>query len=381
MLSFDSAQLIRRAARATVVGAVGIGAMLGSAALALPAPVTGATAPPVAHTPIHAARLGIATGAVFWNETPSARDHELADLQRLGVRYVRTVFPWDAIERTRAGAYDWTNADAVVAAARAHHLLLIAQVIGAPRWAVPGMKAGQVSDYGPNPALFAHFTAAFAARYAPLGVTTYELGNEPNHVRTGNQPDPVAYTALLCATHTAVKAVVPNATVLTGGLGGTRDGRGGISGPVFVNALYAHGAKGCFDGISYHPYTYPQLAPDNGTRSWSGMLTVRQAMVANGDANMKIWATEYGAPTNGPARSHFTSTSTSAREASQATILATAYRLFDTYSWAGPLCWFDYQDKGTSPTDQGNFFGLRRHNGTIKPAYNALAALAHAAVR
>jgi hypothetical protein len=111
------------------------------------------------------------------------------------------------------------------------------------------------------------------------------------------------------------------------------------------------------------------------------MLTVRQTMVAHGDSAKKIWATEYGAPTNGPAQSHFASPVPAAREASQANILATAYRLFDTYSWAGPMCWFDYQDKGVDPSDQGNFFGLRRHNGTPKPAYTALATLAHTAIR
>jgi hypothetical protein len=372
--SFHTAQRYRLGARTAVVGAVAVAAMLGSTALAAPAPRVAATATPVP-APVHAARLGVATGAVFWNQDAGSRDRELADLQRVGVRYVRTVFPWDAIEGSAPGTYRWANADSIVAAARAHHLVLIAQVIGAPRWAVPGSRPGQVTDYPPNPALYAGFVARFASRYAPLGVTTYELGNEPNHVRAGNpKPDPRSYTKLLCATHKAVKAVVPHSTVLTGGLGGTRDGAGGISGPNFVRGLYADGAKGCFDGISYHPYTYPQVAPDNGTRGWTGMLTVRQLMVAAGDGAKRIWATEYGAPTNGPSPRHFTS------EAGQATILTTAYRLFDRYSWAGPLCWFDYQDKGVNAKDQGDWFGLRRSNGTAKPAYLALAALGRTAV-
>jgi hypothetical protein len=377
-LSFGTTTWLRRAGRSAVVGAVAVGATLGSVALALPAP-RGAAA--VGPAPIHASRVGIATGAVFWSTTPAAQAHELADLERTGVRWVRTVFPWDAIEGQGPGVDRWAKADAIVAGARAHHLSLIAQVIGAPQWAVPGLKAGQVSDYSPNPALFAHFVAKFAARYSPLGVTTFELGNEPNHVRAGNHPDPLRYKALLCATHAAVKAVAPHATVLTGGLGGTRDGGGGMSGPTFVKYLYADGARGCFDGISYHPYTYPQLAPDNGSRSWSGMLTVRRMMVAHGDGAKKIWATEYGAPTNGPTASHFSSALTSGREASQASILTTAYRIFDKYSWAGPLCWFDYQDKGVDARDQNNFFGLRRHDGSAKPAFIAYAALAHAALR
>jgi polysaccharide biosynthesis protein PslG len=378
--SFRTIRWFRRGGRSAVIGSVACAAMLGSTALALPTaprqaprPASAPAAP--APAPVHASRLGVATGAVFWGESPAARDAELADLQHIGVRYVRTVFPWDSIEANSAGTYRWSNADSIVADARAHHLLLIAQIIGAPRWAVPGWKAGQVSDYSPNPALFATFVATFAARYAPLGVTTYELGNEPNHVRPGNPaPNAATYAGVLCATYSAVKRVAPNSTVLTGGLGGTKDGAGAISGPTFVRSLYADHAKGCFDGISYHPYTYPQLAPDNGSRGWTGMLTVRQVMVANGDSAKKIWATEYGAPTNGPSAKRSTS------EATQASILTTGYRVFNSYSWAGALCWFDYEDKGANPNVQDDWFGLRRSNGTPKPAYTALAGLGRTAV-
>jgi hypothetical protein len=343
-----------------------------------PAPAkTPAPAPAAAlrAAPMHASRLGVATGAVFWKQSAASRDAELADLASIGVGSVRTVFPWDSIEAATPGTNKWANADAIVAEARAHHITLIAQIIGAPHWAVPGMKPGAVSDYGPNPALYANFVATFAARYAPLGVTVYELGNEPNHVRAGNpRPDAATYTKLLCTTYAAVKRVVPHSTVLTGGLGGTKDGKGAISGPQFVRSLYADNAKHCFDGISYHPYTYPQVAPDNGTRGWTGMLTARGIMVANGDSAKKIWATEYGAPTNGSRAAHITT------EAAQANILTTGYRLFNSYSWAGPMCWFDYEDKGTNAKDQHDWFGLRRANGTAKPAYTALASLGRTAV-
>lgn len=369
-----------------MITGVACAAMLGSTALALPAP--GAPAPsanaPVAATPpvaaataapMHASKLGVATGAVFWKESVAARNSELADLQHIGVRYVRTVFPWDSIQAKSSGTYKWANADAIVSEAGAHHIILIAQIIGAPAWAVPGMRAGQVSDYGPNPALYANFVAKFAARYAPQGVNIYELGNEPNHVRAGNPtPNAATYAKLLCATYSAVKRVVPRSTVLTGGLGGTKDGKGAISGPTFVRSLYADKAKHCFDGISYHPYTYPQLAPDNGTRGWTGMLTARAIMVANGDSAKKIWATEYGAPTNGSRAAHITT------ETAQANILTIGYRLFNSYSWSGPLCWFDYEDKGTNANDQQDWFGLRRANGTAKPAYTALADLGRTAV-
>jgi hypothetical protein len=192
--SFRATQWLRRAGKCALVGGVAVAAMLGSSALALSPPRAG-----IAPAPVHASRLGVATGAVFWAESPTARNAELSDLQSMGIHVVRTVFPWDSIESTGPGTDRWQNADSIVAAARAHHISIIAQVIGAPRWAVPGLKAGQVSDYGPNPVLYARFVARFAARYAPLGVTTYELGNEPNHVRPGNPGPMPAATPRSCA--------------------------------------------------------------------------------------------------------------------------------------------------------------------------------------
>ena len=38
----------------------------------------------------------------------------------------------------------------------------------------------------------------------------------------------------------------------------------------------------------------------------------------------------------------------------------------------GALFWYSYRDQGTSTTDTENFYGLRRFDGTPKPAYTAL---------
>ena len=38
----------------------------------------------------------------------------------------------------------------------------------------------------------------------------------------------------------------------------------------------------------------------------------------------------------------------------------------------GPLFWYSYQDLGTDPSNAENFYGLRRFDGSAKPAYGAL---------
>lgn len=321
----------------------------------------------------HLRPIGLATGSVFWNSGATHQEAELADVASIGAKWVRTTLFWRAVQPDNADGFDWTIPDAIVAAANRHHLSLILQVTGAPLWAVPGSVQGQPNEFPPDPTLYAHFLQQVAARYAPRGVTSYELGNSPNQATDANPaPDPAFYTALLCDTYAAVKAVAPTVTVLTGGMGGSSDRNGNYSASRFVAALYADGAKGCFDALNMHPYTYPQFPPDDGTRSWSQMLTARQTMVDYGDASKQIWVSEYGAPTGGPG---------AVTETRQAQLLDAAYRLWSTYAWAGPFCWFTYQDKGTDPTDHGDWFGLLRFDGSHKPSYAMYASDAALAAR
>jgi len=129
-------------------------------------------------------------------------------------------------------------------------------------------------------------------------------------------------------------------------------------------------AKPYFDGVAYHPYTYPDLpSSDSKKPGWTRMLSARKIMVANGDAAKKIWVTEYGAPTGGPG---------SVSQAQQAALMHEAYRLWASYSWGGPLCWFDYRDKGGNTSDHGNFFGLYTKDGQPKLALQQYETLVRA---
>ena len=70
----------------------------------------------------------------------------------------------------------------------------------------------------PPPSIYHSFTQAISAHYMH-SISLFELGNEPN--MTSNWPphwNAAAYTALLKAGYTGVKAGNPNAKVLSGGL-------------------------------------------------------------------------------------------------------------------------------------------------------------------
>ena len=77
-----------------------------------------------------------------------------------------------------------------------------------------------------------------------------------------------------------------------------------ISPDRFVDGMYAAGAQGYFDALSYHPYHY--TVPFSQGRAHTAGTSVRsaqlelmhQSMVANGDGDKLIWATEYGQPSS-----------------------------------------------------------------------------------
>jgi hypothetical protein len=67
--------------------------------------------------------------------------------------------------------------------------------------------------------------------------------------------------------------------------------------------MYANGAKGSFDALGYHAYSFREL-PDTYGSGWSQMAQTspspRSMMIRNGDGNKPIWVTEFGAPSGGP---------------------------------------------------------------------------------
>ena len=68
----------------------------------------------------------------------------------------------------------------------------------------------------------------------------------------------------------------------------------------FVQQMYANGAKGYFDALSIHPYSYTDKFSAGGPDSpLEQLIAIRQLMIEKGDTALKIWATEYGLPTFG----------------------------------------------------------------------------------
>lgn len=340
-------------------------------AVASPAPTTAPSPAPV-NSFSGQDMFGFAVGGSIQNLDAATLARDLDALQAAGSKWVRLDINWSSIQAGGPASYDWAPTDRVVDAVTARGMKVLGVFLYTPAWARP---AGTNGTYAPQPATFAKFASEAATRYSALGVHHYEVWNEPNIPNFWTDPDVAAYTEMLKAAYPAIKAADPSATVLTAGTSPATTGTSSLAPVDFLKGIYANGGKGFFDAVAHHPYCYPAMPGEaHDWSAWHQMAgtatSLRSVMTANGDGAKKIWATEFGAPTNGPAASN------AVTEATQAAMVTRAYSLWRGYEWAGPLMWYAGRDHGTDAADRENFFGLLRHDFTPKPSYAAYQAAA-----
>jgi beta-xylosidase len=295
-------------------------------------------------------------------------DQRLSDMKATGADWVRFDISWDKVQPNGPGSYDWSKYDRIQRALSAHKMHALGIIDFTPAWA----RSSSCTDSKMCPprdvAAFARFAATAAKRYCGSGMKDWEIWNEPNiSFRYHPAADPAGYTNLLKASYLAIKQADPTAVVIAGGTAPSETNSTNLTPADFIKALYANGAKGYFDAIAAHPYTYPNSPADNlPLAAWDQMQTMHDIMSSHGDGGKKIWVTEFGAPTNGPNKSgEFVS------EQQQAQILTDALRIYRSYSWAGPFFWYNYVDTGTSTLTSENFYGLVRNDNSHKPAYDS----------
>jgi polysaccharide biosynthesis protein PslG len=313
--------------------------------------------------------FGVAAGGAIATERSGTLGRDLGADAGAGARWVRVDINWAQIQSGGASSFQWGAIDAVVRGAQARGMSVLGGIIYTPSWARP---AGTPSTWGPSPGAFAAFAAAAVGHYAALGVHAYEVWNEPNTPSSWQPaPSPAAYTALLKAAYGAIKGADPSATVVTGGTAPAPSNGSSYSPVDFLRGIYANGGQGYFDAVGHHPYCSPAYPGDpEGWSAWYQMYgtspSLRSVMIANGDGAKKIWATEFGAPTGGPASNAGVVT-----QAQQAAMLTRAYQLFSGYGWAGPLFFYQGRDQGTDTSNIEDFYGFLNHDFTPKPAYTA----------
>ncbi|MEO3761459.1 cellulase family glycosylhydrolase [Mycobacterium sp. B14F4] len=295
----------------------------------------------------------------LYGMTPEEIDRTLDEMQAMGVQNVRILIPWAGIELEDDYFY-WDTVDYLVNAVDERDMGILAVLNSTPSWAVePGQPAviSPPADYEQ----YAEFVGLVAERYAGQ-VSAYEVWNEPNaYFFWSPAPDPVAYTELLQTAYPVIKAADPDATVIGGVVGWVNDVEGlAISPANYVEAMYEAGAQGYFDALSYHPYHYTlpfsQGEPYGDISPINQLELMRELMVANGDEDKLIWATEYGEPTS------------VVDEATQAAFISDYLNTWSQFDYTGPSFIYTTRDRDTDSTVVDDTLGVLRDDFTWKQA-------------
>jgi len=243
-------------------------------------------------------------------------EHRLPEIvssaQDLGLGWVKQQVRWKQIEGTK-GNYGWSGLDAIADAYNWAGIKVLFGVTAAPDWARSVESGnGPPDDYQD----FYRFVGAMAAHFAGR-VHAYEIWNEPNWRREWEGPPLSAadYVRLLQGAYQAVKAADPRAVVVSAAPTptGINDGVLAIDDRVFFRQMYSAGLESACDAIGAHPFGFanpPDVYYTGGdfdpNRGWDDhpsfffrntMEDYYGIMVANGDGEKRIWATEFGWPT------------------------------------------------------------------------------------
>lgn len=303
------------------------------------------------------------------HQTGKAQVTQLTRMRSIGLKAIRLDANWDWVQFGGPQSFDWTQLDSEIHSARAAGASVDLVIDGCPPWAaLPGTS----NDSAPRPASakqFGGWARDVASRYAKLGVKYFEIWNEPNDTKFWQPaPNPAFYTRMLQASYRAIKRVEPTAFVVAGGLAPVTTHRGSISSIAFLRAMYSNGAKGYFDAVALHPYSFPALP---GTyEPWSGWSqmsatnpSIRSVMRNHGDWRKPIWITEFGAPSNGPK---------GLGDIGQAAELRQAITISKLTRWIGALFVYTWQDGGTDTRTNADWFGLVNTRNQAKAAYWAV---------
>ncbi|MDJ0395621.1 cellulase family glycosylhydrolase [Rhodococcus sp. G-MC3] len=346
---------IRSIVAASAVVILAAGLVWGAAPL-LSSPDT-ATAPPTANAQTTATAVGISdNGALLW-ASDADLNTTLSMLSAAGIKSFRLSIPWSNVEYAQ-NQLDWSAVDRVVNAVSARGISILGIIAYTPSWATS--PVGQPINTRPaSPALFGQFAGKAAARYAGK-VSAFEIWNEPNGAKFyGPAPDAAGYTQLLKAAYPAIKAANSSAIVVGGVLGAVEDAAGMQNPVTFANQMYAAGAAGYFDALSYHPYQYSLKFAEGVYVDHSParqMMDLHAAMAANGDGAKKIWATEYGVPT------------AYVSEDVQSDMITHLITKWQELPYAGPIYLYQLRDQQTGSSDPEMTFGLLRTDWSGKPA-------------
>ncbi len=172
----------------------------------------------------------------------------------------------------------------------------IAPVVTLTDHMTPQSAAAVITD----PEAYAQQIAVFVAEYADR-IDHYQVWHEPNLAVSwaGQDANPAAYVAMLCAAYDAIHANDPRAQVISAALAPTTEtGPHNLSDWHFLDAIYVLGAADCMDAVAGQPFGFDSAPEDRQVDAdrlnFSRIVGLREVMLRHGDVQTALWASRWG---------------------------------------------------------------------------------------
>jgi uncharacterized protein YraI len=301
----------------------------------------------------------------------------------VGVNWVKFQLPWKHFEGT-PGARNWP--DDIVNALNSNGINILVSIVKAPDWARPANTNLSVEGPPANPGDYASFVGEFAGRYCGR-VQAIEVWNEQNlwYEWGAESLDARRYIQLLAAAYRAIKAACPGMIVVSGAPTPTGAAPpAAIRDTTYLEQMYQAGLKRYSDAIGVHPsgygnppdarvqdfqagnYSRPSHVNDSSFYFRNTMEQYRNIMVKYGDANKRLWPTEFGwASTSSPLPGYEYALYNNEKD--QAAYIASAFDMMRNWGFVGVAFLWNLNYNVTQPGTELAAFGVLG-----RPAYEAL---------
>ena len=307
----------------------------------------------------------------------------------INFQYIKQTFPWRDLE-PRQGEWDFTQADRIMDATEERGMRVIARLGQVPAWAISADEAAFLSDeeHDSPPSdlsTWANYCGTVAERYQGR-IYAYQIWNEPNLSREwGNQaPDAKGYVELLVACSEAIRAVDPDAVLISAGLAPNgQDDALAQRDDVYLDTMYKHNFQQYVDAVGVHApgFAPPHIGPDdavaNGNGRWQSFRRVedlRKIMIANGDSARQMAILEFGWTTdpNNPVYSYF---AVSEELQAQYTREAFEYAVEHWRPWVGLMSLIYMPDVNWTENDEEYWWAVTTPDGRFREVFHMLIGL------
>jgi hypothetical protein len=302
------------------------------------------------------------------------RGSAIGAVKALGMNWVKFQLPWKDFEGT-PGQRNFP--DDIVNDLSANGISILASIVKAPQWARPGNSNFSVEGPPADPGTYAAYVGEFAGRYCGR-VQAIEVWNEQNlWYEWGGEPlDAGRYVRLLAAAYRAIKAACPSMIVVSGAPTPTgAQPPAAIRDTVYLEQMYRAGLRNFADAIGVHPsgygnppdarvqdyqagnYSRPSHVNDSSFYFRNTMEQYRNIMVKYGDANKRLWPTEFGWASSGSPVPGYEYAAYNSEQA-QGEYIARAFQMMRNWGFVGVAFLWNLNYNVTQPGSELAAFGI-----------------------